>query len=835
MFDHGEPNKLLMAEDAWYRENGITVLTGHKAVSIDRERKVVRSDKGAEVKYDKVVMATGSYAWVPPIPGADSKNVFVYRTVDDCQKIIAAAGHCKSAAVIGGGLLGLEGAKACYDMKVQTVTVLEGSRGLMCRQLDSTGSQLLKEKIENLAEAPQKIKIQSGALTQRLLSDENGAVCGIEMKTSKDGPTSVIECQMCIICTGIRPRDELARGCGLEVGQRGGVVVNDLMQTSDPDIFAVGEVASHKGMCYGLVNPGYEMAEVAAKHLTGHPDKTFAAGDLSAKLKLMGVDVASFGIYEGHPDWDGAKPFSYYDPFKKVYKNLLFNPSGTRLLGGMLVGDTSDYGKLLMMSKSSSDMECTPDELVHGRAAPTTAGAAELSEDTQVCSCNNVTKGDVSKAIVEGKLTSVAEVSCATRAGKGCGGCVPMVTDILKAELKKAGTKVTDHICPHFSFSRRELVQIVKVKGHKTFADVLADCGNGGNGCEHCKPCVAGILASLHNEPVLKKNLRPLQDTNDRYLANIQRGGSYSVVPRTPGGEILPDQLIAIGSVAKKYGLYSKITGSQRVDMFGAAVHQLPDIWKELVDAGLESGAAYAKGLRMVKSCVGSTWCRYGIGDSVGFAVMLENRYKGIRSPHKLKGAVSGCIRECAEAQSKDFGLIAVEGGFNIYVCGNGGVKPRHADLLAEKVPEDLTVKYIDRFLMYYILTADKLQRTAPWLLKLEGGLDHLKDVVIHDKLGICDELEARMAKLVGSYECEWKAVTEDPERIAHFKQFVNTTETESGIAWMKQRGQSRPVDWPPMNRNPVRSLAAYCVRMAAMTDLIAHMLAALEGKAPER
>ena len=242
------------------------------------------------------------------------------------------------------------------------------------------------------------------------------------------------------------------------------------------------------------------------------------------------------------------------------------------------------------------------------------------------------------------------------------------------------------------------------------------------------------------------------------------------------------DQLIAIGNVAKKYNLYSKITGSQRVDLFGAAVHQLPDIWKELIDAGLESGAAYAKGLRMVKSCVGTTWCRYGIGDSVGFAVMLENRYKGIRSPHKLKSAVSGCIRECAEAQSKDFGMIAVEGGFNIYVCGNGGVKPRHATLLAEKVSEELTVKYLDRFLMYYILTADKLQRTAPWLEKLEGGIEHLKDVVIHDKLGICDELEARMAKLINSYECEWKAVTEDPERIAHFKQFVNTTDTESGL-----------------------------------------------------
>ena len=550
-------------------------------------------------------------------------------------------------------------------------------------------------------------------------------------------------------------------------------------------------------MCYGLVNPGYEMAELVAKHLTGGELAAFTAADLSAKLKLMGVDVASFGIYKGHPLWETAKGFSYFDPFKKVYKNLLFSASGKRLLGGMLVGDTTDYAKLLMMSKSDTDLDCEPDELVHGRVAASTEGAAELADDMQVCSCNNVSKGQISKAICDGNLTSHGEVSGCTKAGKGCGGCMPMVNDILTAELNKRGATVTNHICPHFSFSRKELVTIVKVKELKTFSAVLESCGNGGNGCEHCKPCVSGILASLWNESVMATAHRPLQDTNDRFLANIQRGGSYSVVPRTPGGEVLPDQLIAIGTVAKKYGLYSKITGSQRVDLFGAAVNQLPDIWSELIDAGLESGAAYAKGLRMVKSCVGTNWCRYGIGDSVGFAVMMENRYKGIRSPHKLKGGVSGCVRECAEAMSKDFGMIAVQGGYNLYVCGNGGAKPRHATLLVEKVSEELTVKYVDRFLMYYILTGDKLQRTARWMEKMEGGIEHLRDVVVHDKLGICEDLEMQMSKLVDSYECEWKAVVDDPERIKYFKQFVNTTKTEKGIAFKEEREQQRPVDWP--------------------------------------
>lgn len=456
MFDHGEPDQLLMAEESWYRESGITVLTGHKAVNIDRSRQVVSSDKGTEVHYDIVVMATGSYAWVPPIPGADTcKNVFVYRTIEDCQKITAAASKCTSAAVIGGGLLGLEGAKACYDKKVESVYVIEGGKGLMSRQLDETGSDLLRAKIEALAEAPQNINVVPAARPQRLIADKNGAVCGIDLTTANEQRT--IDCQMVVICTGIRPRDELARECGLEVGTRGGIVVNDILQTSDPNIFAIGEVACHKGMCYGLVAPGYEMADVVAKQLTGVEVKPFTSGDLSAKLKLMGVDVAAFGIYNGHPQWESAKHFSYFDPFKQVYKNLLFDSAGKKLLGGMLVGDTSDYGKLLMMSKSDMELECQPDELVHGRSAPTGDGAGELADDAQVCSCNNVTKGHISKAICDGGLTAVGEVSGCTKAGKGCGGCMPMVTDILKAELKKRGGKITNHICPHFSYSRGEL------------------------------------------------------------------------------------------------------------------------------------------------------------------------------------------------------------------------------------------------------------------------------------------------------------------------------------------------------------------------------------------
>jgi nitrite reductase (NADH) large subunit len=355
---------------------------------------------------------------------------------------------------------------------------------------------------------------------------------------------------------------------------------------------------------------------------------------------------------------------------------------------------------------------------------------------------------------------------------------------------------ITNHLCEHFALSRTELLAVIKVRELKTFADVLEAAGRG-HGCEVCKPAVASILASLWNENVLEDRHATLQDTNDRFLANIQRGGTYSVVPRIPGGEITPEKLIAIGEVGRRFNLYTKITGGQRIDLFGAKVQDLPAIWEQLIAAGFESGHAYGKALRTVKSCVGSTWCRYGVQDSVGFAIRIENRYKGIRAPHKIKMAVSGCIRECAEAQGKDVGLVATDAGYNLYVCGNGGARPRHADLLATDLDEDSAIRLIDRLLMYYILTADRLTRTSVWLEKLEGGLEHLRDVIIHDKLGLAGELEQRMQFLVDSYQCEWAAVVRDPEKRRRFQQFVNSDEQESCIEIISERGQTRPADWP--------------------------------------
>ena len=379
-----------------------------------------------------------------------------------------------------------------------------------------------------------------------------------------------------------------------------------------------------------------------------------------------------------------------------------------------------------------------------------------------------------------------------TKASTGCGGCAAMLKNLVDDELAARGVAVDKSICEHFPHTRQELYHLARVGEIKTFDDMLADHGKG-RGCDICKPAIGSIMASLWNDHILDAPHVALQDTNDTFMANMQKDGTYSVVPRVAGGEITPARLITLGQVAQKYDLYTKITGGQRVDLFGARLEQLPLIWEELVAAGFETGHAYGKALRTVKSCVGSTWCRYGVQDSVGMAIQVENRYKGLRAPHKIKSAVSGCTRECAEAQSKDFGIIATENGWNLYVCGNGGMKPRHADLFATDLDDETLIRYIDRFLMFYIRTADRLQRTSTWMDNLEGGIDYLREVVIEDSLGIAAELEAQMERIVGTYQCEWKTTLEDPEKLKRFRSFVNSEDTDTNVVFVREREQIRP------------------------------------------
>jgi nitrite reductase (NADH) large subunit len=804
-FEHRTAAKLALAEPGWYENNGVELFIGDRVTEIDRQQHLVRSTSGRVVAYDHIVMATGSAPFVPPLPGVDKKGVFVYRTIEDLDRIIEYGQKVKKAAVIGGGLLGLEAAKATYDLGLET-HVVEFAPRLMPRQIDETGSKVLVGKINALG-----VQVHLNKNTKEILG--NGKVEGMVFADGAE-----LNVKMVVVSAGIKPRDDLARACGLMVGQRGGVVVDDRLRTSDPDILAIGEVALYGGMIYGLVAPGYEMAEVAAVNLLAGvrrqesgaskeastptaaeptPDssplaeRTFTGADMSTKLKLMGVDVASFG--NCFADENSAKAISYEDPFKGNYKKLLFSLDGTRLLGGMLVGDASDYGRLSALAKSDKPLPIEPGQLLTGSSS-SSAPAADLNDEaSQVCSCNNVSKGKIVASIREKNLGTIDEVKKCTKAGTGCGGCLPLVTDLFKAEMKKSGKKLNSALCEHFSYTRQELFEIVKIKQIRSFGELVKSHGKG-YGCEICKPAVASILASLWNENVVDHTT--IQDTNDRFLANIQRGGLYSVIPRIPGGEITPDKIIALGTIAKKFGLYTKITGGQRIDMFGAKVHQLPDIWQDLVEAGFESGHAYAKAIRTVKSCVGTTWCRYGVQDSVGFAIRVENRYKGFRAPHKLKAAVSGCVRECAEAQGKDFGIIATEKGWNLYICGNGGAKPRHADLLAADLDEETCIRYIDRFLMYYTQTADRLTRTSVWLEKLEGGIEYLRDVIINDRLGIGAELERMMQHQVDTYTCEWAEVVKDPEKRRLFKQFANTDETEPTVEFVTERAQKRPADW---------------------------------------
>lgn len=766
-----------------YDDPRVTLRINTEVVAISPRQRIVTLANGEDLHYDELVLATGAAPFVPPVPGSDLANVFVYRTIEDLQSIREAAnkgGKAKVGAVIGGGLLGLEAANALHQLGVQT-HVVELAPRLMAVQIDDLGGKTLNQHINKLG-----LNVHTGAMTEAILGDK-GRVAKLALKDRNPLDVDIV-----VFSAGIRPRDALARAAGLDVADRGGVLVDGSLRSSDEHIWAIGECAAVQGVMYGLVAPGYDMAEIVVDRLLGG-EGAFTGADMSTKLKLLGVDVASFGDAFG--ETEGALELTYQDAVSGVYKKLVISEDGKRLLGGVLVGDAAAYGILRPMVASGMELPENPEELI----LPAARGGVEmdLPDDMQVCSCNDVTKAEIKQAVSEestlndgGPCVDAACVTTHTRAGSTCGSCKTVVKKIVEDYFTATGKEVDKSLCQHFKMTRQELFDVVAIHGYSRFDDIIEGHGSG-RGCDICKPAVASILASLLNHHVLEPGNRQLQDTNDAYLANIQRNGTYSVVPRVPGGEITPDKLIAIGEVARDFGLYTKITGGQRIDLFGARMEDLPAIWKRLVDAGMESGHAYGKALRTVKSCVGSTWCRYGVQDSVGLAIELELRYRGLRSPHKLKGGVSGCARECAEARSKDFGIIATEKGWNLYVCGNGGAIPAHAQLLAGDLDKDTLISYLDRFLMYYIRTADRLQRTSYWMDSIEGGLDRIREVVVDDVLGLGAELEAAMDKHVESYFDEWKATIEDPVKMARFVSFVNAPGTpDPNITFREERGQ---------------------------------------------
>ncbi|MGW4907351.1 nitrite reductase large subunit NirB [Streptomyces sp. NPDC004270] len=784
-------DELSMTDLEFIDAHGIELYLGDPAETVDRAARTVTARSGRVFGYDTLVLATGSYPFVPPVPNKDAEGCFVYRTIEDLLAIEAyAKSRATVGAVVGGGLLGLEAAGALKGLGL-TAHIVEFAPRLMPVQVDAGGGAALLRTIEETG-----LSVHTGVGTQEIVTDDAGAVVGMKLS---DGSELVTD--MVVFSAGVRPRDQLARDCGLSVGERGGIAVDEQCRTvDDPRVFAIGECAlAADGRVYGLVAPGYEQAATAAATIA-RDESAFTGADLSTKLKLLGVDVASFG--DAHGTTEGCLDVVYSDARSGLYKKLVIGRDGT-LLGGILVGDADAYGTLRALTGSVPPL--SPESLVlpAGASGGAQLGPSALPDEAVVCSCHNVSKGTIRGAVTEHSCTTVPEVKKCTKAGTGCGSCVKVLGQLVTAELEASGVEVDKGLCGCFAQTREELYEIVLALRVNTYRELLDRYGRegarGGDGCEVCKPAVASVIASLAptigaSGYVLDGEQAALQDSNDHFLANLQKNGSYSVVPRIPGGEITPEGLIVIGEIARDFGLYTKITGGQRIDMFGARVEQLPLIWTRLVDAGFESGHAYGKALRTVKSCVGQTWCRYGVQDSVRMAIDLELRYRGLRSPHKLKSAVSGCARECAEAQSKDFGVIATANGWNLYVGGNGGATPRHADLLAQDLTDAELVRLIDRFLMFYIRTADRLERTSTWLERIPGGLDHVRDVVVEDSLGICEELESLMAAHVAHYADEWASTVADPDKLARFVSFVNAPDTpDPVVGFVPERDQTKP------------------------------------------
>ncbi|GAB2943525.1 nitrite reductase large subunit NirB [Streptomyces heilongjiangensis] len=793
-FSGRTPEDLSMTDMAFIEGHGIELYVGDPAVIVDREARKVTARSGQVFDYDVLVLATGSYPFVPPVPNKDAEGCFVYRTIEDLLAIEEyARSRARVGAVVGGGLLGLEAAGALKGLGIES-HIVEFAPRLMPVQVDEGGGAALLRTIEEMG-----LSVHTGVGTQEIVVGEDGAVTGMKLSDGSELATDMV-----VFSAGVRPRDQLARDCGLTVGERGGITVDEQCRTvSDPHVFAIGECAlAADGRVYGLVAPGYEQAETAAATIAADEAEqlSFTGADLSTKLKLLGVDVASFG--DAHGTTADCLDVVYSDSRSGLYKKLVIGRDGT-LLGGILVGDAEAYGTLKAFTGSVPPV--SPESLVlpAGTGESAQLGPTALPDDAIICSCNNVRKGTIRAAVTDHQCTTVPEVKKCTKAGTTCGSCVKVLGQLVNAELEAGGVVVDKGLCGCFSQTREELYEIVLALRVNTYQDLLDRYGReearGGDGCEICKPTVGSIIASLAptigaDVYVLDGEQAALQDTNDHFLANLQKNGSYSVVPRIPGGEITPEGLIVIGEIARDFGLYTKITGGQRIDMFGARVEQLPLIWTRLVDAGFESGHAYGKSLRTVKSCVGQTWCRYGVQDSVRMAIDLELRYRGLRSPHKLKSAVSGCARECAEAQSKDFGVIATTNGWNLYVGGNGGATPRHADLLAQDLSDAELIRLIDRFLMFYIRTADRLERTSTWLERIPGGLDHVREVVVEDSLGICEELESLMAAHVAHYRDEWADTINDPEKLARFVSFVNAPDTpDPVVGFVPERDQIKP------------------------------------------
>jgi nitrite reductase (NADH) large subunit len=778
----GRTVESLTLDPSPWDDERVTLVVDERVIAIDLAAQTVTTHRGRVEHYDTLVLATGSRPWVPRTEGTDLPGVLCYRTLGDIADLqswvrdrSAALGRPLRGAVVGGGVLGLEAAAALQTLGVEQPAVVEFADRLMAVQLDAGGGETLRQLVTERG-----MDVRTGAGAERVLATGDGAVGGLVLTTG-----DTLDVDVLVYSTGIRPRDRQARECGLAVAERGGVVVGPTCRTSDPAVWAIGECASVDGECAGLIAPGNAMADVVVDQLCGGI-RSYARTPDGTKLKGAGVDAASFGDVLGLTP--GALEVTFADPVARTYRKLVVSDDARLLLGGVFVGDTDLYAQLRPLL--GRPLGADPSAFLAQGGGPV---VTDVPDDVVLCSCSNVTAGTVRAAVTEHGCRTVGEVKTCTRAGTVCGSCVPLLTKVVNTTLEQAGFEVSSAMCEHFAMSRAELFALVRTEGLRTFTEVVSRHGRG-RGCAICRPVVASILASLGIGHVLSSDQAPLQDTNDHLLANLQKDGTYSVVPRMPGGEVTPEKLLAFAEVARDFGLFTRITGAQRIGMFGARQDQLPEIWRRLVDAGFESGHAYGKSLRQVKTCIGATWCRFGVQDSASMAVRLELRYRGLRAPHKFKMGVSGCARECAEARAKDVGVIATEKGWNVYVGGNGGFTPRHADLLAEDLDDARMIQVVDRFLALYVRRGDRLQRTAPFVAGFPGGIEELRRVVVEDSEGIGAELDAEIERHVASYADEWRTTLEDPEKLRRFTPYVNAPGVgDPDLAYVPERGQARP------------------------------------------
>lgn len=733
----------------WYEQNNINLLLNTKAVDVDAVGKTVTTADGRKIPYDLLLLATGSHPFIPPIQDVDKNGVYVFRNIADTTKIIERCKTAKKAAVIGGGLLGLEAARG-IQQHGPDVSVVHNSKTLMNVQLDAVGGRFLKREIEKLG-----IRVYLDKISERFLG--NGHVEGIQFK---DG--SSLEADLVVIACGIRPNVELALKAGVTVNR--GIVVNDHMETSDPSIFAVGECVEHAGVCYGLVAPLYDQGRVLAATITGHKGPIYEGSTPAAKLKVMGIELFSAGTIQ--TKFDEIDTITYEDHIEGVYKKVLLEKN--KIIGTILIGDAADANRFLERMRKKEKIGKKHNLLFEPAAA---IGSPEdvmsRADSDTICGCIGVSKGRIMSAIREEGCKSVADVKSCTKATSGCGTCAALVKDILKAvvglDMKEEKKEV---VCACVPFSKLQLRTIIQTQKLKSVQDVLDIYGNG-TGCSSCKPALAFIL----DEALLGEHEedRSARFINDRVHANIQKDGSFSVVPRMRGGVTSAAELRKIADVADKYSVKMvKVTGSQRIDLLGVKKEDLPKIWADL---GMPSGHAYAKAVRMVKSCVGTDFCRFGTQNSIDTGIRLEKMLEGLYTPAKLKMGVVGCPRNCAEATVKDIGLVGIEGGWQVVIGGAAGKRVRPADILVTVNTTDEALEAACIFFQYYRENGDYLERTYDFVERV--GLKTVREETVlaspEKKKALLDRLAKSKEKVVDP----WAVEASKPIHPMQFNDFV--------------------------------------------------------------